>query len=71
MELGFNVNIECKGIGREYEMSFEASARRIKQPEEDEVNYILNTYATQYHAVGFSIEEIAVKLLKQIDEVSK
>lgn len=66
MELGYDVGIECKGVGREYAMSFEASARRNQRQDEDYKDYVLSTLYTTYHSVGDSIEETCFGLLIQI-----
>lgn len=71
MELGYDVGFECKGKGREYEMTFEASARRIQRQDEDYREYLVSTFATTFHAVGDTIEETANLLLNQIESANK
>ena len=68
MELGYDVGIECKGRGRVYEMSFEATARRIQRQDEDYKEFVISTLGTLFHAVGDTIEETANALLQQIKE---
>lgn len=66
MELGYNVGIECKGKGREYAMTFEATATRIHQEDESYQNYVKSIVRNHFHAVGDTIEETAAGLLEQV-----
>ena len=65
MELGWNIQIECKGKGREYEMTFEATANRILSDEmtAKEKAYCLFSSA---HAVGNNLDELLANLEKQM-----
>jgi len=53
MEEGFNLNIECKGKGRSYELTFEGSAYEVGKPITDTL-----TDFAKYHGVGDTIEEL-------------
>ncbi|MFS0657423.1 hypothetical protein AB1L07_02195 [Niallia alba] len=64
MESGWNIQLECKGKGREYEMSFEASAYKVVTSDMSEDDKIMAFYPI--HAVGDTLEEITDSLLKQI-----
>lgn len=64
MESGWNIHLECKGKGREYEMSFEASAYKITTNDMSEDDEIMAFYPI--HAVGDTLEEITDSLMKQI-----
>ncbi|PLS18968.1 hypothetical protein CVD28_00780 [Bacillus sp. M6-12] len=66
MEMGYNVGIECKGKGRVYEMSFEATATRIQQEDEEYKDYVLSTIYNHFHAVGDTVEEVSAGLLEQV-----
>lgn len=53
MSQGFDIGIECKGKGREYEMTFEGTASHISTPLEDRL-----FESALYHGVGDTIEEL-------------
>lgn len=59
MNAGWDVFIECKGAGRAYEMTYEATMKRVdSRPEE--------VLFSVRHAVGDTIEELAENLKKEI-----
>lgn len=53
MEQGYNLNIECKGKGRTYEMTFEGLADEVGKTCLDNL-----TDLAKYHGVGDTIEEL-------------
>lgn len=66
MERGWNIQLECKGKGREFEMTFEAGASKVfSVGKEKDFPYPMNLYAT-----GNSIEELMTELVRQEDELS-
>lgn len=62
MKDGFNIGIECKGKGREYEMTFEGTASNLNTPFNEKVLESLN-----YHGVGNSIEELLNSMFNKND----
>lgn len=51
MSEGWNIHIECKGLGRNYEMTYEATAYKVNwTPQEQIFNKV--------HGVGDSIKEL-------------
>lgn len=53
MAQGFNISVECKGLGRTYEMSFEAGAYKVGSDiKERPFQY------THYHGVGNTFSEL-------------
>jgi hypothetical protein len=66
MEMGWNVFLECKGRGREYEMTFEATASKVYQEGMTLEESMKSFYPV--HAVGNTIEEIVEKLKYSIAE---
>lgn len=58
MEKGWNIHIECKGKGRTYEMTYEASGMNNT-----------GAYTRQIHAVGDSIAEVEAVLVKQVSDM--
>lgn len=59
MEIGYDVKIECKGVNRTFSMTFEGFA--FNPYSDDKISSI------GYHAVGNTIEEMAQKILNQIE----
>lgn len=53
MSQGFDIGIECKGKGREYEMTFEGTASNVNTPPGDRF-----FESALYHGVGNTIEEL-------------
>lgn len=53
MSQGFDIGIECKGKGREYEMTFEGTASSVNTPPGDRF-----FESVLYHGVGNTIEEL-------------
>ena len=53
MQKGWNVNIECKGINREFSMTFEATASHSEEV------YVV-------HGIGDSIEELGFNLVDNL-----
>ena len=64
MKLGYDVMVECKGKGRVYEMTYEATARKVlpQNPTNDD---IVNSFKT-YHTVGDTLAEVGENLYQQI-----
>lgn len=62
MKDGFNIGIECKGKGREYEMTFEGTASNLNTPFNEKVLESFN-----YHGVGNSIEELLNSMFNKND----
>lgn len=56
MEQGWNIFIECKGLGREYEMTFEATAHRVVTVEMTNEDKVKAFYPI--HAVGKDFTEL-------------
>lgn len=59
MAEGWNIQIECKGKGRKFEMSYEATMKKVHGD-------IRETYLTNHHAVGKTLDELALNLRKTI-----
>lgn len=53
MKDGFNIGIECKGKGREYEMTFEGTASNLNTPFDEKLFESMD-----YHGIGNSVEEL-------------
>lgn len=67
MAAGWDIRIECKGKGRSYEMTYEASGTQVLQDgmtNKEKMACLM----TQVHAVGNTIDELLGKLEKQIAE---
>lgn len=64
MEKGYDIHIECKGKGRNYEMTYEASMRRSTPNPEDESDF--SWLITQSHAVGNTLDELVENLEKNL-----
>ncbi len=60
MSDGWNIHIECKGKGRTYEMTFEATAHKVPIEEMITEENIMCFYPI--HAVGDSLEELLLNL---------
>lgn len=61
MGQGWNINIECKGKGRNFEMTFEAIARKVLVPgmtTSEQISCMVN----QVHAVGNTMNQVLEKL---------
>lgn len=56
---GWNIHIECKGKGRTYEMTYEATMTKV------DGDFLENFY-TNHHAVGNTLDELAHNLRKTI-----
>lgn len=69
MTKGYDVVIECKGSGRMYEMTYEATARKVlpQNPTNKDVVDIFETY----HAVGNNLKETLINLLKNKEKLLK
>ena len=59
MSEGWNINIECKGRGRTYEMTYEATMTKVGGD-------VISNFYTNHHAVGDSLDELARNLRKTI-----
>lgn len=59
MAEGWNIHIECKGAGRTYAMSYEATMTKVDGD-------IVDNFYTNHHAVGNSIQELVENLRKTI-----
>lgn len=57
MEQGWNIHIECKGKGKGYEMTFEASARRVFNENMTHAEKI-TSMCRNTHAVGNTLSEL-------------
>lgn len=61
MGQGWNINIECKGKGRKFEMTFEAVARKVLVPgmtTSEQISSMVN----QVHAVGNTMKQVLENL---------
>ena len=68
MQRGWNIGIECKGKGRTYEMTYEASASKVIG--EDATNLeILKNVHNLAHSVGNTLDELIDALTLQIDRI--
>lgn len=64
MSLGWNITIQCKGKGEAYQLTYEASARRViprKATTED-----LYRSMVKFEVIGDSLEELVTALEKKI-----
>lgn len=59
MVKGWNISIECKGKGREYEMTFEGIAYNVFDPIEAQIYQ-----SSKYHGTGNTIEELLKNMFK-------
>lgn len=66
MEQGWNIHIECKGKGRGYEMTFEASANRVLNENMSEAEKTASLYSNT-HAVGNTLSELLDELERKIN----
>lgn len=66
MKKGFDINIECKGIGRNFAMSYEASMKRSSPIVPDGENHIL--WMMPSHAVGNTLDELLDKLEANLED---
>lgn len=67
MARGWNIGIECKGKGRTYEMTYEATANKVSTDEMTKEELIDSMY-NFVHAVGDTLEEVVDRLREQIDD---
>lgn len=61
MGQGWNINIECKGKGRNFEMTFEAVAQKVLVPgmtTSEQISCMVN----QVHAVGNTMKQVIENL---------
>jgi hypothetical protein len=61
MGQGWNINIKCKGKGRNFEMTFEAVAQKVLVPgmtTPEQISCMVN----QVHAVGNTMKQVLEKL---------
>ncbi|QST02491.1 hypothetical protein IMZ31_23870 (plasmid) [Pontibacillus sp. ALD_SL1] len=59
MAEGWNIVIECKGKGRVYEMTYEATMKKVGGDP-------IEQFYTKHHAFGSSLDEIARNLRKTL-----
>lgn len=65
MEQGWNLHIECKGRGRDFGMTFEASAQKTPLADMTDEEKVACFYV-QAHAVGNTLDELLDKLKSQL-----
>lgn len=66
MERGWNIGIECKGKGRTYEMTFEATANKVVTDDMTKEEMVECMY-NHIHTVGDTLEEIVDSLTQAIN----
>ena len=69
MAKGYDINIECKGIGRNFAMSYEATVKRSAPKPEDKSDF--SWLMVQSHAVGNSLNELLDNLEKNFAKFTK
>ncbi|MGD7046932.1 hypothetical protein FZC83_01740 [Rossellomorea marisflavi] len=69
MAKGYDINIECKGMGRSYSMSYEASVKRSAPKPNDKSGF--SWLVVQSHAVGNTLNELIDKLEENLSEFTK
>lgn len=69
MAKGYDIHIECKGIGRNYSMSYEASIKQSAPGPDDKTGF--GWLIVQSHAVGDSLNELVDNLEKNLDIFTK
>lgn len=67
MEQGWNIHIECKGKGRNYEMTFEATANKVIREDMTSAEKISCLY-TSAHAVGDNLKELLDNLEEKLEK---
>lgn len=67
MERGWNIGIECKGKGRNYEMTFEATASKVVTDDMTKEE-IVDCMYNHIHTVGDTLEEILDNLTVSISK---
>ena len=65
MQEGWNINIECKGKGRNYSLTYEATAYETGQPN------CFNNILTSRHAIGNTLSELICNLFDNHEEYLK
>lgn len=67
MKKRWNINIECKAKGREYELTYETQGSRIPQPgaTQDEITMSFN----MIHGIGNTLDELLTNLEKQVANI--
>lgn len=70
MEKGWNINIECKGKGREYEMTFEATATKVVSDDSTTDDFF---YWSLYpiHAVHDNLKSLLAIIYEKVLEKEK
>ncbi|MEK3955651.1 MULTISPECIES: hypothetical protein [unclassified Psychrobacillus] len=68
MEAGWNIHIECKGKGRSYEMSFEATATKVfvEMQDLEKSPYAYLDRFQPIHAVGNTMAELLLRLERKM-----
>jgi len=66
MERGWNLNIECKGKGRVYEMTYEVTAYKVPSKDSTMEEKIKSFYPK--YAIGNNLENVIDDLAKEINK---